>query len=318
MKKSLIALAVAGAMTAPMIAQADATLYGKFEVRLVDADKHDLAVESDDFRVGIKGDADLGMDGVKGIYGYEFEVNPDNGPATEQADNAIQTRKAFVGATGDFGTVMAGQFGNPNEAIVGMVGNQSEFLKEDMTPDFLGNAIAYVSPTMNGFSAYAALAMNDQTTNGADEADGDLWSVGGSYSANGLTLRAGYWTLDKKVTNTTEDTDWFGIGGEYAFGATKVALAYMDRETGSAIGSDVTSIKVTHKMDALTLWADYDDIDNEAAAWDSGTKIDSEWGIGAVYALGSQGALDIEYVDREGEVAADDDDILSIGYTIKF
>ena len=34
MKKSLIALAVAGAMTAPMIAQADATLYGSFRIGL--------------------------------------------------------------------------------------------------------------------------------------------------------------------------------------------------------------------------------------------------------------------------------------------
>ena len=39
MKKSLIALAVAGALTAPVIAQADATLYGSLRAKVVSADE---------------------------------------------------------------------------------------------------------------------------------------------------------------------------------------------------------------------------------------------------------------------------------------
>ncbi len=42
MKKSIIALAVAGAMTAPMVAQADATLFGQIRYDITKEDSTDV------------------------------------------------------------------------------------------------------------------------------------------------------------------------------------------------------------------------------------------------------------------------------------
>ncbi|WP_286239211.1 porin [Neptuniibacter halophilus] len=312
MKKSLIALAVAGAMTAPMIAQADATLYGKFEVRLTAQDSEDLNIESDDFRIGIKGDADLGIDGVKGLYGYEFEVNPSVGPTEYNASTStLNTRKAFVGVTGDFGTVLAGQIANPAEAVPSKVCNQSEMTTAcDMTPDFLGSTVAYVSPAMNGFTAYVGVVMDQDGTPSDADSDDDVWLIGANYVANGLDLSVAHWAADDKYD--AAETEFTGISGAYTFGATTVALGYQENDTTTA-QTDVASIKVSHKIDNLTLWANYHDVDD-----DINNEIDSQYGLGAVYKLGSQASLDVEWVDLEGVTAADDDDILSVGYTVKF
>lgn len=322
MKKSLIALAVAGAMTAPMVAQADATLYGKFEMRIKSEDNKDLEVESDDFRIGIKGDADLGMDGVKGVYGYEMELNPDDTETTDTAaaetvSQEVTIRKAFVGATGGFGTALIGRIDNPAEAVVSKIGNQSESLKEDLTPDRLGSAVAYVSPSMNGFNAYVAAVAEGQGDDAEEDVDG--YVLGGNYNAGDLSVSAGFWEFDRVYTDTTEDQQWFGISGEYAFGATKVALGYQDLERGTDNDeTDVVSLKVTHKMDNLTLWADYDHFDNGTAV-STTAQYDNEWGLGVIYKLGTQGSIDVEYIDLNGDVATTaDNEIFSVGYTIKF
>ncbi|MGY8869897.1 MAG: hypothetical protein ACKVJE_05605, partial [Pseudomonadales bacterium] len=75
MKKSLIALAVAGALTAPMVAQADATLYGSLRLKVVAEENKDLDVADNASRIGIKGSVDTNIDGVKAIYRGEWKVN---------------------------------------------------------------------------------------------------------------------------------------------------------------------------------------------------------------------------------------------------
>lgn len=388
MKKSLIALAVASAVTAPMVAQADATLYGKFEMRVVseknvttDANgnarwrwvpditadlqanpaaaedviinagsaggafrftgaggransvrKHDLEVQSDDFRIGIKGDADLGIDGVKGLFQYELEVNPDaTAENTAAGDNfatgTFDTRLAYIGATGGFGTALIGRVGNPVEAVI-KTGNHSEHTDYDFIPDRLGSAIAYVSPDMNGFNAYAAMVMEGQ--NDSDEPDVDGYLFGANYKADGLDLSAGYISVNRRYLDSEKTAKIYGLGAAYTFNEdmTTVALDYQQVKAdfgtafalANALGSDKTRViglKLSHKIDQLTLWANYHDFKDNL--WKS------QYGLGAVYALGSQGALDVEYVKTNGvgtvngvNVNMPDKNIFSVGYNINF
>ena len=96
MKKSLIALAVAGAMTAPMIAQADATLYGRISVELLDTDGQDLNLGDEiGGRIGIKGDVDLGLEGTKGLFHQEWSSKTTGGLGGE--------RLSYIGAKGGWG-----------------------------------------------------------------------------------------------------------------------------------------------------------------------------------------------------------------------
>jgi predicted porin len=304
-----------------MVAQADATIYGDFELRLVskDSTNNELDVESDDFRIGLKGDVDLGLEGTKGLFGYEMEMNPEDQADAGTTNQSFRVRKAFVGATGSWGTALIGQIANPAEAVVGKTANVSEGFAEDLTPDFLGQAVAYVSPTMSGFNAYAGAVVSSDDNAAADDATADIALIGGNYNVGDFGLSAAYWTLND-TTGAGNDTDWYGIAGSYTIGNTYLALGHQSRGDDTN-ETDVVSAKVAHSIDALTLYVTYDDLDHEGTGWaaDNTKMYDSEAAVGAVYKLGSQAALDVEFVSQEGDVATTaDNDIFSIGYEIKF
>lgn len=357
MKKSLIALAVAGAMTAPMVAQADATLYGKFEMRVVSAKDRALEVQSDDFRIGIKGDSELNS-GAKALYGFEMEYNPDGAGSFESAtdtDSSETTiRKAFVGATGDFGTVLVGRISNPAEAVVAKVGNWSESASGfvyDQNPDFLGSTVAYVTPNMGGFNAYAAVIAeggpdSDVAESAAGEGDAQVgqedasgYLVGANYDVDALSVSAAYWSLNEEYAAglvgsddggfdpatgepaDLENPSYAGISAAYNFGVVNVALAYQALESGvegdaDTTSVDTTSLLVSGKAGDVSLWANYHDYDyeNEAAT----KQYENEFGLGAGYSLGAQASLDVEYTSADGANDQEDNNIFSVGYTVKF
>lgn len=332
MKKSLIALAVAGAMTAPMVAQADATLYGKFELRVVSADDRALEVQSDDFRIGIKGDSELNS-GAKALYGFEMEFNPDAAGSFESATDfdeaeAPTIRKAYVGATGDFGTALIGRISNPVEAVVAKVGNWSESASGfdyDPNPDFLGSAIAYVSPTMGGFNGYAAIVAEGGPDSGAGEQeDVSGYVLGGNFDMEALSVSAGYWNISEEYNvgsgnANSDDIEYAGISASYNFDVVTVALAYQDLDTGlvnDAGDRDMISALVSGKVGGVTLWANYHDYDYEVE--NAAGQFDDEFGIGAAYSLGAQASLDVEYVSADGQDGVEDNDIFSVGYTVTF
>jgi predicted porin len=312
MKKSLIALAVAGAMTAPVVAQADATLYGKFEMRLKSVTDQDLNLESDDFRVGLKGDVDLGLENTKGIFGYETEINPeannDETAFNDTYDAGLTARKAFVGATGGWGTVLAGRFANPAEAVIGYTDNLSEDTYADLNPDHLGAALAYVTPTVSGLSGYVAAVMEGEGNDTNSDADGYL--VGADYAMGGLNLSVAYWDVNSDYSGTVADWDYLGVGASYTFGATTLGATYQERDENGT-DNEIYGVKVSHTIDALTLAANYHEADDEAAS-----GFDNQYSLSAVYALGSRAALDAEFVSTER--AAGDRDTFSVAYTLKF
>jgi len=124
MKKSLIALAVSGAMLAPMVAQADATLYGSFRMGVADTSNNgapgaktdgDVRVVDTSSRMGIKGDVDLGMEGTKGFFHWEAQVYGTDDP--DQA-RALGNRLMYIGAKGDWGTAQIGKMYHPHYLLI--------------------------------------------------------------------------------------------------------------------------------------------------------------------------------------------------------
>ncbi|MBR9882633.1 MAG: porin [Oceanospirillales bacterium] len=311
MKKSLIALAVAGAMAAPMVAQADATLYGKFEMRVKSVSDADLEVESDDFRVGVKGDVDLGLGDTKGLFRYETEINPEDSSAESAFDDnagetGIAQRLAYVGATGSWGTALIGRINNPAEAVVGYTGNLSEDTYSDLNPDRLGSAIAYVSPSFSGLSAYAAMVAEGQNDDSEEDMDG--YVLGADYAAGGLNLSVAYWEVAKEYVDLTDDVSYTAVGGSYTLGNLYFGLGWQQVDVGE--DADLWGAKVAYTMDALTVAANYHDADDELG-------FDDQYSLNAVYSLGKSASLDAEFVSTDID-GADDRDTFSVGYTIKF
>jgi predicted porin len=113
MKKSMIALAVAGVLAAPLAAQAEVKVYGKLHVNggtyeeIVNG-----TTEEDNFqfnsyasRVGVKGEHDLG-NGLKATYKAEWEINPDGdgGSSFESAPVTIDETQLGYDTNGNGNT----------------------------------------------------------------------------------------------------------------------------------------------------------------------------------------------------------------------
>jgi predicted porin len=280
--------------------------------------KADLEVQSDDFRFGVKGDSDI-AGGSKALFNLELEVNPEANTAVNTAtkdsnvssDQAMQYRKAYVGATGDWGTALIGRIANPAEQIVGFTGNNSELLPHDLNPDHLGSAIAYVTPGMGGFTGYAAIVAEGEGNDAQDNVDGKL--IGGSFAAGGLTVAASYWSFTDTYVAGADSLSLTQVGGKYSIDMTSIGLSYAKLDAADGVSEDkVLGLRVNQKMGDLTLGANYFDY-----SYDSST-IDNQYGLFAVYNLGAQASLDFEYTDLSADLAADEDKVMSVGYTVKF
>jgi hypothetical protein len=304
MKKSLIALAVAGALTAPMVAQADATLYGSMRVLVVDEDTQDLDVADGTSRIGIKGDVDLGIDGVKGIYNFETRLRADTGNFA-----GADSRLSNIGITGDFGTALAGKQYAPhwlwtsavtdatwNDAIIGTI--RESILRPNST-------LAYISPNMSGFQAAVAIVADAAT--GTD--DVDITNVAVKYAANGLHLAVSF--VDDASTTDNDET---GVAASYTMDAFKVAYRFQKEE--NVVGTndyDTNQLAVAYTMGATTLQARFTNIDEE-----NGDDAD-QWAVGVQQMLGSQGRVFLEYADAEtGFAGSTANDRLSVGYRLDF
>ena len=181
MQKKLIVLAVAAALTAPVLAMADnanVTIYGKANVSL-DANsgnanataatgtKNGLNLTTSSSKLGVKGAEDLGG-GLKAIYQYETEV-----AVTGAAGLFTAQRDTYVGVTGDFGTVVAGrlplanQYADDANFFSGKIGDAGNMTSGGFgglgllaTPSRVSRAIGYVSPSLGGVKVTVGFVPN--------------------------------------------------------------------------------------------------------------------------------------------------------------
>src|SRR5512139_2804236 len=170
MKKSLIALAVAGAFAAPAFAATEnVDVYGKMHVSVSVFDNtadsipgdpatrgtSDLQFSSNASRIGFKGAEDLGG-GLNAIWQVESGVNLDEG------SGSLASRNSFLGLKGGFGTVLLGNHDTPLK----LVGRAVDLFGDTMADsrNVMGggsdtrakNVVAYITPDFSGFSVAAA------------------------------------------------------------------------------------------------------------------------------------------------------------------
>ena len=304
MKKSIIALAVAGAMTAPIIAQADATLYGRVHERVVFQEDKDVNVQNAEARLGVKGSSEMDS-GLTSFYQIEMALNGDtesirqSNASRQEGSKTLRVRQLNAGVKGDFGKVIIGRFTNPYVNTYAGDIFEGESGPYQLAPYRIGNALAYSTPSVGGFSAtlgmigegegadttyedvdgyvvqlggsFGPMSVNvafmetdyDATT--ADDAE--LTSVGVAYSANGLYVGLGYEEDDKS------DTDVVDFGVKYTAGKTGYGLGYAKKDGAGSIESDRIVLGVYHNLGGSA------DTYVELAKWDetSATNVDSDF-----------------------------------------
>jgi len=285
MNKTLIAMAVAGLMAAPMAAQADATVYGKIHVSIdvgdtgLDNDSgankaSGMFWQSNSGRVGVKGSEDLGG-GLSAIW--QFESNASFGSGS----TAFGGRNSYVGLKGGWGEVRGGKHDTPFKGtgrrfdLFGdQVGDSRNLIQRvgasvggssypllgggeswDNRPD---NVVAYMTPTFGGgFKIFAAYVMDDATEDSTGLSLEASWKTG-----NWLAALA-YETHDQDSAGgpgTTSSSSGIRAGLQWTPGAWKLNAFYQtltDSDGVSGLDGEAMGLGVGYKMGKNVLKAQY-------------------------------------------------------------
>ncbi|MBV0932227.1 porin [Marinobacterium weihaiense] len=339
MKKSLIALAVAGAMTAPIVAQADATLYGSFRVGLVSQQDEDLDLRDESTRIGIKGDVDLGLENTKGLFHWEANLDTtDNDAGVVNTDGTksgkmFSERLAYIGATGNWGTALVGRQYHPHYTMVASHTNIFNSADKEFGEAFIlgnnvdgngyhhkrnDNTLAYASPIMAGFQVVAGAVIAGGNDDSQDDVDG--YNVAAQYTGvEGLRVSASYAATEEDGV-LGFDQDLWGVGATYKLSALTVAARYEDREIDAAGVTtderDAWELAAAYQMGATALKARFGDLDIATADVDG-----EQWGLEVEQKLGNKGRVWVGYTDIDEEVATAlnvAEDTLVLGYRLDF
>lgn len=300
MKKSLIAMAVAGVVSAPAFAAtSNVDVYGVLGISLEDTNGQNVSMQVTDrqSRIGFKGSEDLGG-GLKAIWQMEQAISASAGGQDGVGGASFANRNSYVGLSGGFGTVIMGRHDTPyklttagkldlfadtmgdvnaagNLASAGCGGTTGKSCAtqlistvHDIRPS---NALAYMSPDFSGLKVAAAIVAGQDSD--ADNVDGT--SLGVTYE-NGPLYVAGGW---QDVTDTSEA---WKIGAGYAFGNFKLGAVYedVDADGGSTGDRDSWYLNGAYNMGAITLKGQYGQLDNAGSAADG-----KKYTLGADYAL---------------------------------
>jgi predicted porin len=255
MQKKLIALAIAGMASSAAFAQTNVTVYGKIDMSYehskgtggskttgINAGGHDGS------RLGFRGEEALG-NGMKAIFGLEY-----GSLAADRNAGITGSRQSFVGLSGDFGTIKAGNIYSTGDNFGGKY-------------DSLDAANSY-SP-LQYFAAYGGASITTGATAN---------SVGyTSNSMSGFTLRGVYGfaprTGDAVAFGTTAATidqeRLFGASVDYDMGPLSVALVHHRMmNTGNSPNGDIkeTAFAATYDFGMMTLTGTWQSLKGENAA----------------------------------------------------
>jgi predicted porin len=345
MNKKIIVAAIAAAIATPMVASADATMYGQVRVATQYHSRSDGAedswgMEDQISRLGVKGDEDLG-NGLKAIYKMEFGIDVGSGFGQKDPSegNFIKQRNSYVGLAGAFGTVLAGRhdtpfkisyakldfFGDSNadgDAAFGAGdSSRSVGLFDSLRVD---GAIAYVSPSLAGFTVAGAVVQTGTTAN-FDQADdfAGAYSIAGMYSNGPWYATLAYETLQPDsllgVDNAPDYDKWRVGAGILGFNNFSFTATYEDRkDTYFVDGADSDSwqIQAAYDFGNTRVKAMYGQFEWDDDALDDTLGFDT-WAIGLQHNLSKRTDVQVLYRQKDvndvnGVQAFPDDDVFAI------
>lgn len=308
MQKKLLALAVAGVLSAPLAVQAqNVQIYGQltpsFDI-IDNGDESGNFIQDNNSRLGFKGSEDLGG-GLKAIFQVESRVNFD-----ERGDGGGRwvNRDSWVGFAGGFGSITVGNHQSAYvrstarlDPFADTIGDYNNIMSvynvgELDFNDRFRNSVYYTSPKFGGFQVLASYALkgegfDDDPNPGDDHDDDNTYSIAGTWSSGAFSLTAAY----EKQGGVDNDPSAWKIGGSWKVLPTTTLYAMVDR-----VDSDVSDwdermgyyIAAKHSIGNIDLLANFmvardsDRDDDGAKAFSLGVNYNFSkrtW-IGAYYA----------------------------------
>ena len=285
MQKKLIALAVAGLVSAPAFAQSNVTIYGVADAYMgfgSQGDNDMSAVNSGGLagsRIGFRGAEDLG-NGLKAVFTYEHGVSIDGNDGLGET----LVRQQFVGLAGGFGSVTLGRLYAPGyDHIADSFGSSGILSPQSILAGDIGASI--------------------------DAGSGSRWSNSVAYNGefSGLKVR-GIYSMDGNettsfdtagnVTADPEDDDAYGLGLDYSNGPLRVVAAYQVLQADE--DQKEWTVGASYNFGILTLAANYQDAKSLGNIEDNDADI---WQVGVVVPVGAAGNVHLGYGEADVDFA---------------
>ena len=233
MKKTMIAMAVAGVVAAPM-ASADVSISGVVEQTFMNDDASTTGWTSETFNMlNFKASEDLG-NGMTAFAKYNFLDKDGATGGTTNGDNV-------VGLSGDFGTIILGTMEDFTEgkamsrmSMNGPAGIEAGNANATRT----AGGMAYVSPTISGLT-FGVAGFAGQSTTGTENLDATDVMI--HYVNGPLDIIVTSETQDKDgslTTSSDDDQTTTVLGVSYAFGDLKVGMLTVDEDNSESAASD--------------------------------------------------------------------------------
>ncbi|NRR32760.1 porin [Oxalobacteraceae bacterium] len=300
MKKSLISIAILGAMSNVAFAQSNVTIYGIVDAGIVSerggkagsVTKVTSGVGSAS-RLGFKGTEDLGG-GVNAFFVLESGIKADTGES--DVAGSIANRQSFVGLkSATAGSLSLGRQYTPyyntlaqvaDPFAAGLAGSAKNLFPAAGNNVRTSNAVVYATPALNGFSGEASYALGEQS---ADNSASRQLGLSVGYANGPLTARAAYNSRNNDTTAPTLVNTTMGhnalVAVNYDF---KVAKAFF------AFGKDKGNFSSTAPK-----------------------NVDSnEILVGATAPVGPAGTLIASFIRKNDKLASNQDaDQWAIGYS---
>ncbi len=310
MKKHIIALAVAGVVAAPVMAQ-NATIYGTFAVTANQGDTATAkisSVNSDEFEtsaLGIRVSEDLG--GGMGAY-VQLEGNMETSEGTAFGFD----RQAHVGLKGGFGDIRVGLASTALDSLRGHGGSGLNIF-DDQAISVGGKKTGttrYTLPTFNGVTVTAS------TTNANDGAENTVTATNfGSTELSLATTIAGvnvaYGIGKGQVSAARATTNVINVGATVAGAAVQLQVIRNDE---NSTDKNWFSAGVNYPLgNGLTVTANYKTYDTTASNSDY-----KQVGFALSKALSKRTNLHVGYRSRNLGGTGTDLDLTAVGVTHSF
>lgn len=321
MKKSLLTLAVLGAIASTASAQTNVTIYGVADANISRSDdgtNHTTRLDSggqSGSRLGFKGSEDLGG-GLSAIFTIENGYDISNGTLAQ--GGRLFGRQAFVGLNSGFGAIKFGRQYNPIRVAVegvdpfgvGLAGNASNIF--DVHGERADNTINYSTPTFSGFSGQLAYSLGEVP---GSNSIGRQVGVSAGYAAGPVSIVLAHHDRNLVVSNVDAgDSRTTFLGGTFDFGMAKLHAAYAlnkgDSVTGAtAIDSDDAMIGATVPFGQAKLLASYIRRSDDLGADRDADQV----AVGLTYDLSKRTNLYTSYARIKNDSAATQGGVVAAG-----
>ena len=241
MKKSILILAILGAISGTAAAQSSVTIFGAVDVGVRSVTNDGVTLRSmstsgySPSAIGFRGVEDLG-DGLSASFWLEGQTFVDTGTMDS---TKFFGRRATMGLTGRFGEVRLGRDLNPsylnlgtfdafgNLGIGSNVPMYNAALKSGVNTVYrTDNAVSYFTPAMGGFYAHVMAAPSEGAATG-----GLYKAVRVGYADAKLNVSA---ATGSTTTGTSNDFTQTNVGASYDLGVAKVMGIYNLQKFGAA------------------------------------------------------------------------------------